>query len=130
MHTPTNEKTVLIADDSWVIRQYLSKLLITNTNYEVIEAVDGIDALEKIETNQPDCILLDLLMPNLNGDDVLETMRKQQIDTPTIIITADIQETTKAKCIKLGAFDFINKPPNEKELLEVVELALKFKVKQ
>lgn len=117
-------KLVLIADDSWVSRQFLKKLLKDNQYLNVIEANDGVDALNKIKENEPACILCDLLMPNMNGDEVLQSMNENKINIPIIILTADIQETTKARCLELGAFGFLNKPPNEAELIKKIEDAL------
>lgn len=125
MNENTNKsKLILVADDSWVSRQFLKKLLKDNQYTNVIEANDGIDAINKIKENKPACILCDLLMPNMNGDEVLRILNENKLNIPTIILTADIQETTKARCLELGAFGFINKPPNEKELLSKIEEAL------
>lgn len=125
MSENTNKsKLILVADDSWVSRQFLKKLLKDNQYLNVIEANDGLDALNKIEENKPACILCDLLMPNMNGDEVLQRLNESKINTPTIILTADIQETTKARCLELGAFGFLNKPPNEIELIKKIEEAL------
>lgn len=115
--------TVLIADDSWVIRQYLTKML-SGRGFNVIDAVNGKDALDKIEQKKPDCLLLDLLMPEMNGIDVLEGMKSKGISMPTIVITADIQDTTRNRCEELGTFAFINKPPDENKLMKILQVAL------
>lgn len=114
------KKKVLIADDSWVIRRYLQKFISENFEVEIDEAVDGEEALKKIEKQKPDCLLLDLLMPNIDGEEVLEKLHKQNIDITTIVLTADIQDTTKQKCLDYGIFCFINKPPDESDLKKVL----------
>lgn len=116
--------TILVVDDSWVIRQYLSKLIKEKTDYQVIEAVDGKDALAKILAYKPDCILLDLLMPNMNGIELLQNISDKGIKIPTIFLSADIQNTTRQRCMDMGAFAFVNKPPKESELLAMIKKAL------
>lgn len=118
------KETVLIVDDSWVIRQYLRSLIENNTDFDIEEAVDGQDALRKIEANPPSCILLDLLMPNMDGMEAFSIMKEKNLNIPTIFLSADIQETTKKRSFEMGAFDFINKPPQEDKLLEVVHRAI------
>jgi CheY-like chemotaxis protein len=114
-------KKILIVDDSWVIRQYLSRLLTGKGDYEVTEAVDGKDALDKINETIPDCIILDLLMPRMNGIETIEKMNELNIKVPVIFLSADIQDSTRNRCIELGAVDFINKPPQENVLMQVVK---------
>jgi CheY-like chemotaxis protein len=66
-------------------------------------------------------------MPGMDGFEVLGTLNEQGNDIPVIVLTADIQETARKKCIRMGAFDFLNKPPNDDELNAAVEKALAFK---
>ncbi len=115
-----SKKRLLIADDSWVTRRYLKKLVSENFDVDIEEAVDGQEALDKIYTNKPDCLLLDLLMPNIDGEEVLEELNKKSIELPIIVLTADIQDTTKQKCLKLGIYCFVNKPPDESDLIKVL----------
>jgi CheY-like chemotaxis protein len=114
------EKKVVITDDSWVTRQYLSKLVRKNFEVTIIEAVDGEDALSKIAEHQPACLFLDLLMPNKGGEEVLAEMQSKGMNIPTIVLTADIQTTTKKRCMELGASYFLNKPPDEEILRQYV----------
>jgi len=121
------EKTklkILHADDSWFIRHAIRKFL-ESKNFEYIEAENGKIALDKIIELKPDCILLDLLMPELTGDQVLEKLSEKKISIPAIILSADIQETTLERCLELGAFAFLNKPPNKDILLNSIESAIK-----
>ncbi len=115
---------ILIADDSFLQRRILGNIL-KGDAHETIEAVNGKDALKKAETESPDCILLDLLMPEIDGFGVLESMREKGLDIPVIIFSADIQDTTRTKCYELGVADFINKPIDEDVLRDAVHNALK-----
>jgi len=114
---------VLITDDSQLTRRILRAIL-EAAGHEVMEASNGDVALELIAQDAPDCVLLDLLMPGMDGFEVLSTLNERGIDIPVIVLTADIQETARKKCIRMGAVDFLNKPPNDDELKAAMEKAL------
>ena len=111
--------TVLVIDDSAFTRQMVTKILTAQGN-EVLEAENGQDGIEKAEQYRPDCIVSDLLMPEMNGFGVLRALKEKDLVIPTIVLSADIQETTQAECLKLGAVAFVKKPLKEGELLEAV----------
>ena len=100
---------ILVVDDSISSRFKIVSML-SSYDFTIFQAKNGIDAVEQIEKIKPDFILLDLLMPEMTGEEVLEYMQKNDIKIPTAILSADIQYSTKEKCIKLGAVNFINKP--------------------
>lgn len=107
---------VLIVDDSWLTRRMLVKILTTN-GHEPIEAVNGIEALAKIPEFKPECILLDLVMPECDGVDFLRSYDAMADKVPVIVLTADIQDTTRKRCLELGAAVVLNKPPREDEIV-------------
>jgi len=117
---------LLIIDDSLLTRNMLKRFL-EQYGYEVAEAIDGLKGLEKIDEYQPDCIITDLLMPNMDGIQFLKALKERENKIPVIIFTANIQKTIAAECIALGAFNFFYKPPrldsySEKEkFLEALE---------
>ncbi len=115
---------VLIVDDSIISRRMIKKL-ISGYNFEIEEAENGTQALEKIRSSNFAIIFLDLLMPDINGIEILEKLKQDNISAKIVVISADIQETTKAKCKELGAFAFINKPPKEDELNFVLKEQIK-----
>ena len=117
------KKTILIVDDSWNTRQYLKNILELN-DFSIDEAGDGAEALKKIDDVEPDCIMLDILMPVMNGFEFLNAMRQNGKDIPVIIISADIQQTTKSSCMELGAKAFINKPAREDQIIAEIEKVL------
>ena len=100
---------ILVTDDSSSQRIILSGIL-EKLGHEVDTAEHGEKALEKIETNPPDCLLLDNLMPVMNGLQTLEALQARNIQIPIIMLTADIQDWLKARCLELGATKFLNKP--------------------
>lgn len=108
--------TILIADDSMSVRMYMRSVL-EKEGYLIAEAVNGADALSKVETSRPDLLLLDLLMPQINGFEVLEQLKAKNITLPIIVITADVQDGVKDECISLGALTVINKPVDFAKLL-------------
>lgn len=114
---------LLIVEDSWLSRRVLCKIL-KEKGYEILEAASGPEALEILRSKSPDCILLDLLMPEMEGREVLKILREQGSKIPVIVITADIQKTTRSECLELGAIAVINKIPDSEELTGWVEKAI------
>ena len=101
---------LLIIDDSLLTRNMLKRFL-SDYGYEVEEATDGQIGLEKIRELKPDCIISDLLMPNMDGFQLLKVLKEEDNKIPVIIFSANIQKTVKDECLALGAFDFFYKPP-------------------
>ena len=114
---------ILVADDSWLIRQMVGKVLKAN-GHEVEEVVNGREALERATAEPPDCILLDLLMPELSGFEVLEGLRQQKLAVPVVVLSADIQDTSRNRCLELGASQFLNKPFDEEKVLQAINQAI------
>jgi len=112
---------ILITDDSSISRNKIKKTLASFVNIEFSEAGDGLEALQKIKNQHFDCIILDILMPNLNGIELLHELKKMGIKIPTIIISADIQTTTTQKCKELGAVTVLRKPADEQKLQEIIQ---------
>jgi two-component system, chemotaxis family, chemotaxis protein CheY len=114
---------ILIIDDSLFQRRIISAPLIA-AGFETIEAVNGKDGLEKIITDTPDLILLDILMPEKDGLSVLKELHDVQNPIPVIMLTSDVQDSTRQECLGLGARAFLNKPVRAEELLPVIRSAL------
>lgn len=117
-----NSIKILVVDDSIIARGAIKNIL--KPYYQIFEAVDGSEVSEKIESVQPDLIILDILMPKVNGYEVLEMLGSKGISIPVIVYSADIQAKTKERVMKLGADDFLNKPPNKLDLLTAIDKAL------
>ncbi len=111
---------ILTVDDAWLSRQMIGKILKT-AEHKVIEADNGKNAFQKLESFTPDCIILDLLMPEMNGFEFLKKMHESEINVPVIVLSADIQESTRSKALRLGASKMLNKPPKIQELITAVE---------
>ena len=108
------QKKVLLVDDSMTTRAYLKSLLEAES-FEIVEAGNGQEALIIIEKALPDAMVLDLLMPEMDGFELLEKLKEKDISFPIVVLTADIQEQVKEECMALGATAVINKPITTQE---------------
>jgi CheY-like chemotaxis protein len=118
--------SVLIVDDAAFSRRMIRKYLQAD-GYEVLEATNGQEGLKLASDRQPDCILTDLLMPEMDGFEFLATAREKGLDIPTGIISADIQDTSRQRGKELGAIAFLNKPPKQAEVCQAVRQLLAHK---
>ena len=114
---------ILIIEDSTYQRSKICRVLQTE-GYELLEAANGHEGLKMTVINTPDCILLDLVMPEMGGVEVLQVLHDQGTNIPVIVLTADIQETTRQQCLELGAMAFINKPVQQDKLRNAIAKAL------
>lgn len=114
---------ILVTDDSAFLRKRTCNIL-SSTEHDIIQAKDGQECLEQLEAEKPDVLFLDLVMPNMNGFEVLEYMQQHSIKVPTIVLTADIQAGVNERCMALGAVAYLNKPPKSDEVMAALELAL------
>lgn len=115
--------TILIADDSAFQRKNIRRAL-QQDSYTILEASSGREALEMVDANPTDCILLDLIMPQEDGLSVLAALRDRGLAIPVIVITADVQTSTRQQCLDLGAAAVINKPQYGAELRAVIKAVL------
>jgi len=105
-----SEKTkILVVDDEKVVRDGCTRVL-TGKGFEVLTAENGLQAMEMLPENSVDIILLDLKMPVMSGEEVLEKVCKDHPDIPIIIITGHGTIDTAVECMKNGAYDFVTKP--------------------
>ncbi len=111
---------VLITDDSLLQRRTLSAI-VADMGHEVDTACNGQEAVEKIQANKPDCLLLDMLMPIMDGVQVIETLQSRGVKLPIIVLTADVQEWLKERCLELGATMFLNKPVKQEQLQQALQ---------
>ena len=110
---------VLVADDEQRILNFLSSKLKVS-GYEVLTASDGIGALEQVKAQEPDLVVLDIMMPKMDGFETLKEMRVFS-SVPVIILSAKGGDTDKIKGLKLGADDYLAKPFSPDELVARIE---------
>ncbi|WP_421910156.1 response regulator [Methanolacinia petrolearia] len=87
-------------------------------------AKGGVEGIELAIEKKPDLIILDLLMPEFDGFEVLKELKRKSVDIPVLIASADIQDTSHDLCMELGAADFINKPINHDKLTTAINRIL------
>lgn len=114
---------ILIVDDSAFARATLRKML-RDAGYEVDEASSGFEALELMPTIQPDLVTMDLLMPGMEGEELLGHMQKLAANCPFVVISADAQAVTRQALLAAGAAGFLNKPVTEADLLPLMHSLL------
>jgi len=120
---------ILIIEDEAAIRRVLGKILGEESDsYKVEEAEDGQAGLEKIKNDDYDLILCDIKMPKMDGVEVLEAVKKIKPEIPMVMISGHGDLETAIQTMRLGAFDYISKPPDLNRLLNTVRNALDRKV--
>ena len=117
------QQTVLIVDDEPQIREILS-IYFKKEGFKVIEAADGAEALVQVQAGKPDIILLDIMMPVLDGLEVCKQVRKIS-DIPIIMLTAKDSDDDRIMGLEIGADDYISKPFNTREVVARVKAVLR-----
>lgn len=116
---------ILIVEDEAAIRRVLVKILSEeNDNYNVEEAEDGLVGIEMIKKTDYDLVLCDIKMPKMDGVEVLEAVKKIKPEIPVVMISGHGDLDTAVNTMRLGAFDYISKPPDLNRLLNTVRIAL------
>ncbi len=116
---------ILIIEDEAAIRRVLTKILTEeNDLYKVEEAEDGLQGLEKVKNEDYDLILCDIKMPKMDGVEVLEAVKKIKPEIPMVMISGHGDLDTAVNTMRMGAYDYISKPPDLNRLLNTVRNAL------
>lgn len=111
---------ILVVDDEVKMCFTLTKLF-ELCHYPVAVAHNGLEALDKIDSFQPNCMLLDIRMPKMNGVDVLKKVRQEHPEIVVIMTTAVVSEESREECLKAGAAEYLIKPIDFKSLLETIK---------
>jgi two-component system alkaline phosphatase synthesis response regulator PhoP len=119
-----SERTILVVEDDAAIRRGVRDAL-ESEGYRVLEAPDGLTGLETGLREDPDLVILDLMMPGLDGLEVLRRWRADGLDTPVVVLTAKGLEEDRVAGLRLGADDYVVKPFGLAELLARVESRLR-----
>lgn len=115
--------TILVVDDEKNISQ-LVRMYLTNEGFDVVVAQDGKEALEKARQAKPSLVILDLMLPNVNGLDVCKQLRREG-DVPIIMLTARGDDVDRIVGLEVGADDYVSKPFNPRELVARVKAVLR-----
>jgi two-component system chemotaxis response regulator CheY len=114
---------ILLVDDSGLARRGVRQIL-ESAGYEVVEAEDGLSALERYFLEKPDVVLLDLVMKGMNGLDVLKKLQEMDSTARVVVVSADIQDSSRALAEAGGACGFVTKPVERTSILKAVAGAL------
>ncbi len=116
---------ILIVEDEGAIRRVLVKILKQeNEDYQIEEAVDGVEAVDKIKNLELDLVLCDIKMPKMDGVEVLNHVKNIKPELPIVMISGHGDLDTAVDTMRKGAFDYISKPPDLNRLLQTVRIAL------
>lgn len=114
-------KKVLIIDDEIKLREAIVELF-SFIGYQIVEAQDGLDGLDKVQVHSPDLIICDVMMPKLDGYGFLKQhLASEQASIPVVLLTAKTEEVDEVIGKDLGAIDYIKKPFSFQELKRIVE---------
>ncbi|NWJ47865.1 MAG: response regulator transcription factor [Chloroflexi bacterium] len=116
-------QTILVVDDEQKLVELLRTIL-EKENYLVLEAHNGYEAIEKVRSDLPDLVLLDVMMPEMDGFEALKEIR-QASNTPVIMLTVQATEADKVRGLELGADDYVAKPFDHRELLSRVKAVMR-----
>jgi len=120
---PTADKLILVVDDEPRMIQFI-RMNLELEGYRVIQANNGLEALDKIRDELPDAVILDVMMPDLDGFETLRILRETS-DVPVIMLTVKAEEDDIVRGLKLGADDYVTKPFSARELSSRVEALLR-----
>ena len=114
---PGRAECILVVDDSDSLRHLLTVEVLPHYGYKTLSAADGREGLRLIAEGRPDLVLLDLQLPDISGIEVLEEMKRQDLEVPVVLITAHGSEEIAAKAFRLGVRDYLIKPFNVKHFI-------------
>ena len=116
---------VIIVDDHPIVRRGLKQIVIENYDtYDVDEASSGLELLQKARANKYDIILLDISMPDMNGLEAIDELKKQKYDTPILMLSIHPEEQYAIRALKAGASGYLNKEASPNELLLAIQALL------
>ena len=127
--TESEKLLILIADDSRLLRKKLHEEL-NRHDCEVIEAVNGKEAITFVLERELDGVILDIVMPIVGGIEALEFIREVSPDLPVVMLSSMNTPQKLMKCLKMGAIDFIQKPYTREQIARTVDRLKKLKVKR
>ncbi len=116
-------QTILIVEDSPTMLSMLSNIL-SRAGYNILTSENGKDAIKSTKENHPDVVLLDLMLPDINGDEALRKIKQIDVNIPVIICSSNTYIKSATEAMKYGAYDYIMKPFDNTQLIKMVKEAL------
>src|ERR1035437_9133420 len=115
--------TILVVDDKEMMRDSLS-LALARAGHKAVTTGDPLEALALVRQHRPACVITDLKMPKMDGIELLQKIRAEHPDVPVVLMTAFATISTAVQAMRLGAFDYVQKPFESDEILVVVDRAI------
>ena len=115
--------TVMVVDDAAIMRMRCKKMLVEN-GFDVVEAANGIEAISVYKETQPDMVLMDITMPEMDGLAALKEIKKLDPNAKVAMVTAMGQQALVIEALKMGAMDFVIKPFDQDRVLGTIKKAL------
>ena len=115
---------ILVVDDEALLVKGI-RFNLQNEGYEVITGSDGLEAVQAVQTQHPDLVVLDVMMPKMNGIEVLQKLRAEKVSTPIMMLTAKGETFDKVLGLELGADDYMVKPFDAKEVVARIKAVLR-----
>jgi two-component system NtrC family sensor kinase len=120
----SRRERVLVVDDARDIREFLTEYILEPNGYEVLTAADGLEGLQLAFSERPDLLIVDFMMPNMNGLDLLQRLHTRRVHIPSILMTAHGSEQVAVQALRLGVRDYVIKPFVVKEMQESIDRAM------
>ena len=114
---------ILLVDDDKSFREIIREILVLD-GFQVTEAVNGLEAIESFKISQPDLVILDLNMPEMDGMEATIAINAINPSVPVIILTGEREMISTPDAFRLGAHYFLSKPPDYNELLAIINVAI------
>lgn len=111
---------LLICDDSNMARKQVTRSLPEGWDVDITYAANGLEGIEAVRAGRGEMVFLDLTMPEMDGYEVLEAIKQENLKSVVIVISGDIQPQARERVLALGALEFIKKPINKEKLAEVL----------
>jgi CheY-like chemotaxis protein len=126
MDEPTRTPTILVVDDNPDLLHLIAESLSVIGQYQVVRAINGIEGLEKYYEYRPDCVVIDVKMPGMDGYQLVRALRgdPSSADTPLVILTALVQEKDRLIGLSSGVDFYLAKPIKPRELVAAIQNAL------
>jgi two-component system, chemotaxis family, chemotaxis protein CheY len=112
---------ILVCDDSTLARKLLIRSLPTDWDVTISEATNGADALAAYHEGRASVMFLDLTMPGMTGFDVLDQLRREDLNTFVVVVSADVQQGARERALESGAIAFVDKPVSPEKLLPILK---------
>jgi len=119
---PPKARVLVIDDNPDAVE--IMRIALADNDYDVVACLSGDEGLKRVQAEQPDCIVLDVMMPEMNGFNVCQSLHEMGITTPVVILSAKSDLKAVARAKELGVFEYLTKPVSDQRLAKTVAAAI------